>query len=83
MALCDDLEGQGGGGQEGLGGKEYIYINVCVCVCMCVYIYTHTDLHTTDLHRCMHPTGDQSWVFIGRTDAEAETPVLWPPHVKS
>ena len=25
----------------------------------------------------------QSWVFIGRTDAEAETPVLWPPHVKS
>ena len=31
----------------------------------------------------VHPTGDQSWVFIGRTDAEAETPVLWPPHVKS
>ena len=27
--------------------------------------------------------GDQSWVFIGRTDAKAETPVLWPPHVKS
>ena len=26
--------------------------------------------------------GDQSWVFIGRTDAESETPVLWPPHVK-
>ena len=26
------------------------------------------------------PKGDQSWVFIGRTDAEAETPVLWPPH---
>ena len=30
-----------------------------------------------------HPEGDQSWVFIGRTDAEAETPVLWPCHVKS
>ena len=30
-----------------------------------------------------HPKGDQSWVFIGRTDAEAETPVLWPPHEKS
>ena len=30
-----------------------------------------------------HPKGDQSWVFIGRTDAEAETPVLWPPHSKS
>ena len=31
----------------------------------------------------VHPKGDQSWVFIGRTDADAETPVLWPPHVKS
>ena len=31
----------------------------------------------------VHPKGDQSWVFIGRTDAEAETPVLWPPNVKS
>ena len=29
------------------------------------------------------PKGDQSWVFFGRTDAEAETPVLWPPHAKS
>ena len=31
----------------------------------------------------VHPKGDQSWVFIGRTDAKAETPVLWPPHAKS
>ena len=31
----------------------------------------------------VHPKGDQSWVFTGRTDAEAETPVLWPLHVKS
>ena len=31
----------------------------------------------------VHPKGDQSWVFIGRTDAEAETPILWPPHVTS
>ena len=30
----------------------------------------------------VNPKGDQSWVFIGRTDAEAETPVLWPPHAK-
>ena len=28
----------------------------------------------------VHPKGDQSWVFIGRTDAEAVTPILWPPH---
>ena len=31
----------------------------------------------------VHPKGDQSWVFIGRTDSEAETPILRPPHVKS
>ena len=31
----------------------------------------------------VHPKEDKSWAFIGRTDAEAETPVLWPPHVKS
>ena len=31
----------------------------------------------------IHSRGDQSWVFIGRTDAEAETPILWPPDVKS
>src|SRR5574337_1560281 len=31
----------------------------------------------------VHPKGDQFWVFFGRTDAEAETPVLWPPHAKS
>ena len=33
--------------------------------------------------RPVHPKGDQSWVFIGGTDVEAETPILWPPHVKS
>ena len=31
----------------------------------------------------VHPKGHQSWVFIGRTDAEAEIPVLWSPHAKS
>ena len=31
----------------------------------------------------VHSKADQSWVFIGRTDAKAETPVLWPPHEKS
>ena len=31
----------------------------------------------------VHSKGNQSWVFIGRTDVEAETPILWPPHVKS
>ena len=31
----------------------------------------------------VHSQGDESWVFIGKTDAEAEAPILWPPHVKS
>ena len=31
----------------------------------------------------VHPKGDQSWVFIGKTDAEAETPIVWPPDAKS
>ena len=31
----------------------------------------------------VHPKGNQSWVFIGRTDVEAESPILWPPDVKS
>ena len=31
----------------------------------------------------VHPKGDQSWVFIGRIDTEAETPILWPPDAKN
>ena len=31
----------------------------------------------------VHPKGDETWVFIVRTDVEAETPILWPPDVKS
>ena len=31
----------------------------------------------------VHPEEDKSWVFIGRSDAEAQTPVLWPPDMKS
>ena len=33
--------------------------------------------------QAVHPKGDQSWVFIGRTDVKAETPILWPPDAKS
>ena len=32
--------------------------------------------------RTVHSKGEQSWVFIGRTDAKAEAPILWPPHAK-
>ena len=36
-----------------------------------------------DAFEPVHSKGDQSWLFFGRNDAEAETPVLWPPHTKS
>ena len=32
--------------------------------------------------QAVHPKGNQSWVFIGKTDVEAETPILWPPDAK-
>ena len=41
-----------------------------------------SPLHCKEIQP-VHPKGDQSWVFIGRTDAEAETPILWLPDVKS
>ena len=31
----------------------------------------------------VHPKGNQSWVFIGKTDVEAKTPIIWPPDVKT
>ena len=33
--------------------------------------------------KAVHPKGDQSWVFIGRTDVEVETSIVWPPDAKS
>ena len=41
-----------------------------------------SPLHCKEI-QSVHPKGDQSWVFIGRTDAEAETPILWPPDTKN
>ena len=41
-----------------------------------------SPLDCKDIHP-VHPKGNQSWIFIGRTDVEAEAPILWPPDVKS
>ena len=41
------------------------------------------SLWTAKISNKSHPKGDQSWVFTGRTDAEVETPIIWPPHGKS
>ena len=40
-----------------------------------------SPLDCKEIH-LVHPKGDQSWIFIGRTDDEAETPILWPPDAK-
>ena len=48
--------------------------------------YFHSPNDQSDLCKeipPVHPKGDQSWVFIGGTDAEAETPIVWPPHARS
>ena len=46
--------------------------------------YTHTHTHThTFIHATCLLSCNQPWIFIGRTDAEAEAPILWPPDVKS
>ena len=42
-----------------------------------------SPLDCKEIQPSVHPEGDQSWVFIGRTDAEAETPIVWPPHAMS
>ena len=42
-----------------------------------------SPLDCKEIQPVHHPKEDQSWVFIGRNDVEAETPILWPPHAKS
>ena len=42
----------------------------------------HSPLDSKEI-QLLQPEGDQSWMFIGGTDVEAETPILWPPNAKS
>ena len=55
--------------------------------CFCIVVLEKTFESLAVFHskkiKPVNPNGNQSWIFIGRTDAEAETPVLWPPDVKS
>ena len=44
---------------------------------------TCVDMYLASLSMSVHPKEDLSWVFIGGIDFEAETPILWPPHVKT
>ena len=45
-------------------------------------MFSIIPLDTTEIHP-VYPKGNQSWIFIGRADAEAETPILWPPDAKN
>ena len=45
-------------------------------------IYHNVMLDSKEIQQ-VHPKGNQLWIFIGRTDAEAEAPMLWPPDAKS
>ena len=49
----------------------------------CLFIYLFIYLLLLIIIQPVHSEGDQPWDFFGRNDAKAETPVLWPPHVKS
>ena len=59
--------------KEGWAPKNWCFQNV-------VLEKTPLDWKET---KAVNPKGNQSWIFIGRTDAEAEAPILWPPDVKS
>ena len=47
------------------------------------YTHTHTHTHARSKIRPVNHKGNQPWIFIGRTDAEPEAPIPWPPDVKS
>ena len=79
--MCSDLNAS----QRG----NFVLRKACCKKLHSVWCQTHTHTHTHTI-QCgpffvpmIHTKGDQSWVFIGRTDVEAETPILWPPGAKS
>ena len=62
-----------------------ILIGIQWCLIVLIFISLMTNESPLDCKEIqpVHPKGDRSWVFIGRTDVEAETPILWPPDAKS
>ena len=53
--------------------------------CFCIVVLEKTLESALDFEEIqpVHPKGDQSWIFIGRTDADIETPIVWPPDLKN
>ena len=62
-----------------------MYINTCKNWCFWIVVLEKTLESPLDSKEIqpVHPKGNQSWIFIGRTDAEAETPILWLPDVQN
>ena len=63
--------------------KSWELKNWCFCIWTVVLEKTLESPMDCKEIKPVHPKGNQSWIFIGRTDAEAETPILWSPDVKS
>ena len=61
--------------------KKWVIYNICFWTMM-LEKTLESSLDFKEIQP-VHPKGDQSWVFTGRTDVEADTPILWPPDVKS
>ena len=66
---------------------EYVIITIFPGTFVIIFSFKYAHLQTYNLDckeiQPVHSKGNKSWVFIGRTDAKAETPILWPPHAKS
>ena len=56
--------------------------NTSVCSTRFIYTFLCQFLGCKEIQP-VHPKGNQSWIFIGRTDAEAEAPIFWPPDAKN
>ena len=61
--------------------QSWAWKNRCVWTVVLEKTLEH-PLDCKEIH-AVHPIGNQSWIFIGKTDAEAETPILWPPDAKN
>ena len=68
-------------GVDGIGGNSVLSTKFFYILKTYLKIYYYF-LRVTEIQP-VHSKGDQSWVFFGRSDAKAETPILWPPHAKS